>query len=69
VEISGVHKLKKNERLEMLSAYYRVPVCMIIKANESLKLEDTALPRELKIPKKCFCNECALNPFGTYSEN
>jgi hypothetical protein len=58
VEISGIHRLKRNESLEMLSAYYRVPVCMIIRANPDIDLNSNAAPIELKIPKKCFCNMC-----------
>lgn len=47
------HKLKKDEKLEHLSARYRVPVCMIVRANGYL----TDL-EEIEIPKVCYCNKC-----------
>lgn len=58
VEIQAVHKVRRTDRLEMLSAYYRVPVCMIMRANALSSPQDFLLCKEINIPKKCYCNRC-----------
>lgn len=47
------HKIKKGELLEHISARYRVPVCMIVRAND-FKIDKD----EIEIPKVCYCNKC-----------
>ena len=54
-----VHRLRRYDRLETLSAYYGVPVCMIMRANAFAKAEDILSCREIKIPKRCYCLRCA----------
>lgn len=62
MEILTVHKMRRTDRLEMLSAYYHVPVCMIMRANSFTNPEDIFSCKELKIPKKCFCLRCQNTP-------
>ena len=47
------HVLRKGERLEHLSARYKVPVCMIVRAN-GYKTDKA----EFEIPRVCYCNKC-----------
>jgi hypothetical protein len=54
-----LHRLRRSERPEMLSAYYGVPVCMIMRANSIKNPDDLASLRELKIPKRSYCNMCS----------
>ncbi len=58
MEIQAVHRIKRTDRLEALSAYYRVPVCMIMRANSFSDPQDFFKCKEIKIPKKCYCNRC-----------
>ena len=44
--------------METLSAYYRVPVCMIMRANAFDNPQDIISCKEVKIPKKCYCHRC-----------
>lgn len=71
MEIQTVHKIRHTDRLEMLSAYYRVPICMIMRANALSSPQDFLLCKEIKIPYKCYCNRCGDEPsqsvqFETY---
>jgi hypothetical protein len=52
------HRIRKHDRFEFLSAYYRVPVCMIMRANSLNDAEGFNGLKELKIPKRCYCNKC-----------
>jgi len=54
-----VHRIRKSDSLEALSAYYRVPVCMIMRANRLNDPEGFKGLRELKIPQRRWCNDCA----------
>ncbi len=57
MDMLAVHKMKPKEKIETLSAYYKVPVCMIMRANS---INETGFyGKEIKIPKKCYCNRCA----------
>jgi spore germination protein len=60
MDILTVHKLKRTDRLETLSAYYRIPVCMIMRANSFTHPQDFLLCKEIIIPKKSYCNECGM---------
>lgn len=57
------HKLKKGERLEHLSARYKVPVCMIVRANGY-----NTGQKEIEIPKVCYCNKCPAQRHWTRFE-
>jgi LysM repeat protein len=54
-----IHRLRRTDTLEHLSAMYGVPVCMILRAN-ALKA-GCRLPelREIRIPARCHCNRRA----------
>lgn len=52
------HRLQRGETLELVSARYRVPVCMIVRANSSLRPEALAVGMTLVIPHKCYCGRC-----------
>jgi LysM repeat protein len=52
------HRLQRGETLELLSARYGVPVCMIVRANEGLRQETPHYGTTLVIPHKCWCNRC-----------
>ena len=56
MQIRTIHRLKPSDRLEDLSARYRVPVCMIMRANSLLQPNSLLQHRELKIPCICYCN-------------
>lgn len=60
MDILTVHRLRRTDRLETLSAYYRVPVCMIMRANSFTQPQDFLLSKEIIIPKKSYCNECGM---------
>jgi hypothetical protein len=51
-----IHRLGRTDSLEMLSAMYRVPVCMIMRANELDAASQLTGCCKLRIPRKCFCN-------------
>mgnify|MGYP001279758513 CR=1 FL=1 len=58
MEKMTVHRLRRTDTLELLSAMYRVPVCMLMRANAldaGCRLSEL---RELKIPRRCYCNRC-----------
>jgi hypothetical protein len=58
MEKPTVHRLKRADTLETLSAAYHVPVCMIMRANGlDAGCRFTEL-RTLKIPSRCYCNRC-----------
>ncbi len=59
MEHMTIHRLRRTDRLEALSAQYRVPVCMIMRANALADAQQLSHMRELKIPHRCFCNRCA----------
>ena len=59
MEHMTIHRLRRTDRLESLSAQYRVPVCMIMRANALADMRQLSQLRELKIPHRCFCNRCA----------
>ena len=59
MEMLTTHVLRRTDRLEMLSARYGVPVCMIMRANVLNTPEDIFACREIKIPKKDYCRRCA----------
>ena len=59
MEHMTIHRLRRTDRLEALSAQYRVPVCMIMRANALADPQHLSHLRELKIPHRCFCNRCA----------
>ncbi len=58
MEHMTIHRLRRTDRLEALSAQYRVPVCMIMRANALTDARQLFRLRELKIPHRCFCNRC-----------
>ena len=60
MDILTVHRLKRTDRLETLSAYYRIPVCMIMRANSFTHPQDILLCKEIVIPKKSYCNNCGM---------
>ncbi len=62
MEIQTVHRIRRTDRLEMLSAYYRVPVCMIMRANSFSDPQDFLKCKEIMIPQKCYCNRCGCEP-------
>lgn len=49
------HRLQRGETLETLSARYRVPVCMIVRANSSVPL---SYGQTLVIPRRCGTSQC-----------
>lgn len=49
------HRLQRGETLEVLSARYRVPVCMIVRANASVPL---SYGQALLIPHRCGLSRC-----------
>jgi len=56
------HRLQRGETLELLSARYRVPVCMIVCANEGLRPETLRWGTTLVIPHKDWCSHCKASP-------
>lgn len=52
------HRIQRGETLEHLSARYRVPVCMIVRANSGIHSETLAYGMTLTIPHKCYCGRC-----------
>ncbi len=58
MEMLTVHNLGAAESIEMLSARYRVPVCMIMRANGIKTLRDFERCRRVQIPRYCYCNRC-----------
>ena len=52
------HRMRRTDRLETLSAYYRVPVCMIMRANDMTRPADIVGLTEVKIPQRCYCRRC-----------
>jgi LysM repeat protein len=52
------HMLRRGETLELLSARYRVPVCMIVCANEGLQPDALRWGTTLVIPHKSWCSRC-----------
>lgn len=58
MEIQTVHTLGYAETVEMLSARYRVPVCMIMRANSIKTVRDFERCRRINIPRQCYCNRC-----------
>lgn len=59
MEHMTIHRLRRTDRLETLSAQYRVPVCMIMRANALADAQQLPRLRELRIPHRCHCNRCA----------
>jgi spore germination protein len=53
-----LHRLKRTDTLEALSASYRVPVCMIMRANALGTDCSLSQLRTLKIPPRCYCIRC-----------
>lgn len=51
----NVHGLRENECLEKLSAFYGVPICMIMRANGFLNFSSFEGIRALKIPERQYC--------------
>lgn len=58
MEMLTVHNLRRTDRLEMLSAQYRVPVCMIMRANGIKTVKDFERCKRINIPRQCYCNRC-----------
>ncbi len=58
MEMLTVHTLGPAESIEMLSARYRVPVCMIMRANGIKSVRDFERSRRIQIPRQCYCNRC-----------
>ncbi len=58
MEMLTVHTLGPAESIEMLSARYRVPVCMIMRANGIKTERDFERNRRIQIPRQCYCNRC-----------
>ena len=50
-----IHRMRRGETLEMLSARYRVPVCMIAQANRVSMPRDICAGRVLNIPEQRYC--------------
>lgn len=55
MNIRKVHRLKRTDSLEGLSARYQVPVCMIMRANGLTRAEDYRQYRALMIPCMGYC--------------
>ncbi len=58
MEMQTVHTLRYAETVEMLSARYRVPVCMIMRANGIKTVRDFERCCRVNIPRQCYCNRC-----------
>ena len=58
MEMKTVHTLRAAETVEMLSARYRIPVCMIMRANGIKTMGDFERCRRINIPRICYCNRC-----------
>lgn len=56
MEMQTVHTIRAAETVEMLSARYRVPVCMIMRANGIKTVRDFERCRRINIPRMCYCN-------------
>ena len=52
------HRLQRGETLEHLSARYGVPVCMIVCANEGMRMDALRSGAVLTIPYKSWCSRC-----------
>ena len=50
------HVLSPRDTLEKLSVYYRIPVCMIMRANNITKAPGKRI-KKLKIPDRCYCRQ------------
>ena len=55
------HFLRIGERLEALSARYKVPVCMIVRANDKIEYKS-----EIEIPDVSYCSGCAKKQFKRF---
>lgn len=53
-----VHCVSRDDSPESLSARYRVPVCMIMRANGIKTTKDFERCRRINIPRACYCNRC-----------
>lgn len=62
MENMTIHRLRRSDSLEALSALYHVPICMIMRANGLDAGWQLSERRELRIPHKCHCNRCAPEP-------
>lgn len=58
VEMMTVHILSRTDDPETLSARYRVPVCMIMRANGIKTVKDFGRCQRINIPRQCYCNRC-----------
>ncbi len=56
------HRLQRGETLELLSARYGVPVCMIVCANEELRPDAIRYGAVLTIPRKNWCSRGSEPP-------
>lgn len=64
MDIRRVHRLKRTDTLEALSAHYRVPVCMILRANGLTGAKDFGRCRVLIIPHADYCMQSAKHSRG-----
>lgn len=58
MEMLTVHTLGPADSIEMLSVRYRVPVCMIMRANGIKTVRDFERCSRIQIPRQCYCNRC-----------
>lgn len=56
------HYLRDGQSYEELSAKYKVPVCMIARANELSK----KTRKDISIPKRCYCNRCPAKAWTSF---
>lgn len=56
------HQMRRADTLEMLSARYRVPVCMIMRANAAKRPEDICAGQTLKVPVTGYCRQRTEKP-------
>lgn len=68
MEHMTIHRLRRTDSLERLSAQYRVPVCMIMRANALANGQPLSGLRELKVPHRCYCNRCAEEQAAAYQK-
>ncbi len=56
------HQMRRTDTIEMLSARYRVPVCMIMRANAAKSPEDICAGRVLEVPDTGYCRQRGERP-------
>ena len=56
------HQMRRTDTIEMLSARYRVPVCMIMRANAAKSPDDICAGRVLEVPDMGYCRQRGEKP-------